>query len=158
MLILGIVFLSGLAFAGLWFKWIRYQLPRPLPAGQCTWYAEARAKEAGWTLEFRKQYGRDARKWGEMVSNGELSMTPTVGSLMLLDAWDTNPYGHVAYVEKVEWPDRIQISHMNMGMGEVVEHRDHYPVRRAKILIRDGEISFAEIGATYRLIGFLKKT
>lgn len=108
--------------------WMR----RPLPKGQCTWYACVRAADDGWRLRFDTDYGRHALHWGQKVTNAEKSQTPTVGSLMVLDAWEGNPYGHVAYVEQVS-PNGKQwtISHANWAVGQLSHTRATVPIYKA---------------------------
>lgn len=141
----------------LWFKVIRYQLPRELPAGACTWYADARAKEAGWELKFKQQFGRDARKWGDLISNGRLVDEPVVGSLMVLDVWGANPYGHVAYVEEVVDATHFTVTHANMMVGVKVVAKEGVPIRRVDAELDGKSVSFGEGKADYPVIGFLVK-
>ncbi len=91
-------------------SWMR----RPLPKGECTWYACVRAADDGWWLRFDTDSGRHARHWTKKVTNATRSDTPTAGSVMVLDAWDGNPYGHVAYVEHVSADGkRWTVTHAN---------------------------------------------
>lgn len=150
--VIALILLGGL----LWFKVFRYLLPRPLPSGECTWYAAMRAKEDGWNLNFKQQYGRDARKWGDLVRNGELVGTPEVGALMILDAWGVNPYGHVAYVEEVMDAEHFTVTHANMMVGVKAFERQGVPIRRADLVVEGGSVRFEEGGKIdYPLLGFL---
>ncbi|MFM9874535.1 MAG: CHAP domain-containing protein [Fimbriimonadaceae bacterium] len=148
----GLVLVVGVI---LWFKIVRYQLPRELPPGECTWYAAARAKESGWDLKFKQQFGRDARKWGELVTNGKLVAEPVVGSLMVLDAWGTNPFGHVAYVEEVADSAHFTVTHANMMVGVKVFSKNGVPIRRVDAELDGKAVSFGEGKADYPVIGFL---
>ena len=151
-----LVFVFAVLGAGLWFKVIRYRLPRPLPAGECTWYAAIRAKESGWNLEFKQQFGRDARRWGDLVRNGKMVDQPAVGSLMVLDAWEGNRYGHVAYVEEVLGDGRISVTHANMKVGVKVFERQGVPIRRADVVLDGGRVMFDEGGEfEYPVVGFI---
>jgi surface antigen len=153
-LIGGLVLVFGVV---LWFKIVRYQLPRELPVGECTWYAASRAKEAGWNLEFKQQFGRDARKWGEIISNGKLEQEPVVGSLMVLDAWGANPFGHVAYVEEVADATHFTVTHANMMVGVKVFAKNGVPIRRIDVEKDGNMVSFGDGKADFKLIGFLVK-
>ncbi|MBN9500846.1 MAG: hypothetical protein BGO01_00945 [Armatimonadetes bacterium 55-13] len=63
----------------------------PTFRGECTWYSNGRAQEAGWDPGF---YG-DAGLWWERVPNySRKDQTPAVGSIMCLS-------GHVTYVVQV---------------------------------------------------------
>src|SRR5258708_2062044 len=103
-----------------------------LARGECTWYAFERAHERGWNIRFDKPYGRHARAWWEKVTNAQQSSVPKVGSIMVLDAWKGNPYGHVAYVESVSGKDHWVISHANFGVGTQERTLDGVPVLRAR--------------------------
>jgi surface antigen len=75
--------------------------PNGFSVGQCTWYADGRCAESGWTLKFSQTTGRDARRWYDLVTNGRCAVGPQAGTIMVLDAWGSNSAGHVAYVESV---------------------------------------------------------
>jgi len=154
------ILIGGLALVFgvvLWTKIVRYQVPRELPVGECTWYADNRAKEAGWDLEFRQHFGRDARKWGDMVANATLVQEPKVGSLMVLDSWGSNPYGHVAYVEEVADAEHFTVTHANMMVGVKIVARNGVPIRKVDVVKSGSSVSFGEGKASYKLIGFLVK-
>lgn len=152
-LLVCVVFLVG---GGLWFKVIRYRLPRPFPVGQCTWYAVNRAKQDGWNLQFTQQYGRDAKDWAKLFSNSELQSNPTPGSIMVLNEWGGNPYGHVAYVESVEDANHFSVTHANMSAGEQCATQSGVVIRKCSI-IREGDfVRFNKKGPNLRIIGFLR--
>jgi len=141
----------------LWFKVIRYTLPRPLPVGQCTWYAAERAAESGWKINFRQQFGRDAKNWAALVSNATIENFPTPGSLLVLDAWPGNPYGHVAYVESVSEPNKITITHCNMSAGEEIAERQGATVRKCEVNLTGNFAQFNGSKSKFKVIGFLKR-
>src|ERR1043166_7547695 len=82
-----------------------------LHVGECTWYALERANQNGWEIKFDVNWGRHARNWWEKVQNAERSDQPVPGSIMVLDSWKGNPYGHVAYVEQVENTNEWRVTH-----------------------------------------------
>ncbi|MBE5666057.1 CHAP domain-containing protein [Staphylococcus sp. SS251] len=84
-------------------------------AGQCTWYVfDKRAKE-GHTIS---TFWGDAKNWaGQAASNGfKVDRHPTRGSILQTV---NGPFGHVAYVEKVNIDGSILISEMNW-VGEYI--------------------------------------
>ena len=127
-----------------------------LPKGQCTWYAFERSLEFGHRLRFGQSYGRDAKRWPALVSNVRFSRTPLRGSVMVLDGWKGNAFGHVAFVESVQGTNRWTISHANMGAGEVFAKLDGIEVRRCECTrLASGIVSFQGRRNQFRLIGFL---
>ncbi|UMT80895.1 CHAP domain-containing protein [Staphylococcus roterodami] len=84
-------------------------------AGQCTWYVfDKRAKE-GHTIS---TFWGDAKNWaGQAASNGfKVDRHPTRSSILQTV---NGPFGHVAYVEKVNIDGSILISEMNW-VGEYI--------------------------------------
>src|ERR1043165_5144530 len=122
----------GIILATFVFSRPQYHSQSTLPHGECTWYAFERANEAGWRIRFDKPYGRHARAWWEKVANAQHSFEPTAGSIMVMDAWPGNPYGHVAYVESVSEDGTWVISHANLGVGSQSRILDGTPVFKAK--------------------------
>ena len=78
-------------------------------AGQCTWYVFDRRAQAGSPIS---TYWSDAKYWaGNAANDGyQVNNTPSVGSIMQSTP---GPYGHVAYVERVNGDGSILISEMN---------------------------------------------
>ena len=75
---------------------------------------------------------------------------------MVLDGWQGNPYGHVAYVESVQGKNKWTISHANMGIGNVFAKLDGVQIRKTGCqMITKGHITFPGSVASYKLIGFL---
>jgi len=103
-----------------------------LPAGQCTWYAYIRARESGWRIRFDKPYQRHAILWWEKVTNSKQIPEPKEGTIMVLEAWKKNPYGHVAYVEKVLTKNEWVITHANLSLGRVVKKLSDEQIYQAK--------------------------
>ena len=129
------------------------------PKGQCTWYAFERALDSGSKLRFSQSYGRDAKAWPRLVLNRHISRTPTRGSVMVLDGWRGNPFGHVAFVESVQGKSTWTVSHANMGAGEAFGLMDGVSVRRVTChRMADGSIEFPGYRNHFRLIGFLITT
>ncbi|HID4995786.1 TPA: CHAP domain-containing protein [Staphylococcus aureus] len=82
-------------------------------AGQCTWYVFDRRAQAGSPIS---TYWSDAKYWaGNAANDGyQVNNTPSVGSIMQSTP---GPYGHVAYVERVNGDGSILISEMNYTYG-----------------------------------------
>ncbi|MCO4329301.1 CHAP domain-containing protein [Staphylococcus hyicus] len=78
-------------------------------AGQCTWYVFSKRAQAGKTIS---TFWGDARNWAaKAASEGfTVNKTPKVGAIM--QNYE-GPYGHVAYVERVNLDGSILISEMN---------------------------------------------
>ncbi len=126
------------------------------PKGQCTWYAFERALDAGNRIRFKQSYGRDAKSWPTLAVTSRMTQTPTPGSIMVLDAWDGNPFGHVAYVESVQSPKAWTISHANMKVGEEFAKLSGITIRKAKCTKQpDGTMVFDGYTTHFHLAGFL---
>jgi len=103
-----------------------------LPRGQCTWYAFLRAQQAGWRVQFDKPYDRHAAKWWDKVTNAEKNAEPKDGAIMVLGGWEGNPYGHVAYIEKVLNTNEWIITHANFALGVAAATIDDIKIYRVK--------------------------
>ena len=126
-----------------------------LQRGQCTWYAFERAADAGWHIRFDTNWGRHARSWWEKVTNADRGSDPRVGSIMVLDGWPGNEYGHVAYVEQVLDRDHWTVSHANMATSEIHGERDGVTIYRARIERAPGGVVFVGSRRVLALRGFL---
>jgi len=124
-------------------------------AGECTWYAFLRAQESGWRIRFDKPYGRHARAWWEKVTNADRGSKPKKDSIMVLDAWKGNQYGHVSYVEEVVSDDEWIVTHANWRIGKVVRMIGMKEIFRAKCNRVDGGMHIEGVDAIFRLRGFL---
>lgn len=91
--------------------------PNGFSVGQCTWFVDGRCAESGWTLKFSQNWGRDARRWYDLVTNGRRAQYPQYGAIMVVDGWDGNSAGHVAYVEALTNGGRWRVSHANWSGG-----------------------------------------
>jgi hypothetical protein len=91
--------------------------PNGFAVGQCTWFADGRCAESGWRLNFSQNSGRDARRWYDLVTNGQRVANPRNGAIMVLDSWSGNSAGHVAYVEAITNGGRWRVSHANWSGG-----------------------------------------
>ncbi len=82
-------------------------------SGQCTWYVFDRRSQAGKPIS---TYWSDAKYWASNASNDgyQVNNSPAVGSIMQSTP---GPYGHVAYVERVNADGSILISEMNYTNG-----------------------------------------
>ncbi len=126
-----------------------------LPVGQCTWHAFGRAAEDGWAIRFDTNSGRHARLWWNKVQNACKTQTPTPGSILVLDAWPGNEYGHVAYVESVEPGGKtFTISHANFAVGQSSGVRQGVTIFRARATLVEKGVSL-EGRAPLPLVGFL---
>ncbi|UEX90025.1 CHAP domain-containing protein [Staphylococcus ratti] len=78
-------------------------------AGQCTWYVFSKRAQAGKTIS---TFWGDARHWAAKAASEGFTVdkTPKVGAIM--QNYE-GPYGHVAYVERVNLDGSILISEMN---------------------------------------------
>jgi len=142
--------------AGLWYgrRVARASLPRPLPKGQCTWYAAERVQDDGWTLVFDTNAGRHAKAWPQKVQNATLAHEPVAGSILVLDAWKGNPYGHVGYVESMGNNGDFDLTHANFKRGEVCDTRDGVTVYRAHCHLSNNSVVVAD-GTPLPMLGFL---
>lgn len=82
-------------------------------AGQCTWYVFDKRSKAGKPIS---TYWSDAKYWASnAAADGyKVDNTPEVGAIMQTTS---GPYGHVAYVERVNGDGSILISEMNYTNG-----------------------------------------
>jgi surface antigen len=126
-----------------------------LPQGQCTWYAFLCAQQAGWNIQFDKPYDRHATKWWDKVTNAEKTTEPKAGAIMVLDAWEGNPYGHVAYVEKVINSNEWIVTHANFAVGTAATPMDEIPVYRVKCQKTKAGILLEGRQQIFTLKGFL---
>ncbi|WP_444544741.1 CHAP domain-containing protein [Staphylococcus marylandisciuri] len=78
-------------------------------SGQCTWYVFDKRAKDGKTIS---TFWGDARNWaGQALASGfKVDHKPTAGSILQTV---NGPYGHVAYVERVNLDGSIFISEMN---------------------------------------------
>ena len=90
--------------------------PNGFKSPECTYGADMLTSSYGWLLKFSQSYGRDAKLWPALITNGAQTTNPQAGALMVLDAWDTNPAGHVAWVwgRSGYW---TCVLHTNMKVG-----------------------------------------
>lgn len=88
-------------------------------AGQCTWYVFDKRAQDGHTIS---TFWGDARNWaGQASSDGfKVDHSPKEGSIMQTT---NGPYGHVAYVERVNKDGSIFISEMNWIASYIVSTR-----------------------------------
>ncbi len=73
--------------------------------GQCTWFAWGRVYEKlGKSILFRQNYGRNATRWPDLVTNCTQSSKPVTHSIIVWKGTDGGAYtsGHVAFIEKIE--------------------------------------------------------
>ena len=81
--------------------------------GQCTWYVFDKRAQAGKSIS---TYWSDAKFWADNAANDgyQVDNQPSVGAIMQSTP---GPYGHVAYVERVNGDGSILISEMNYTNG-----------------------------------------
>ncbi|ECR3422823.1 LysM peptidoglycan-binding domain-containing protein, partial [Campylobacter jejuni] len=81
--------------------------------GQCTWYVFDKRSQAGKPIS---TYWSDAKYWASNAANDgyQVDNTPSVGAIMQSTP---GPYGHVAYVERINGDGSILISEMNYANG-----------------------------------------
>lgn len=128
---------------------------KPLETGQCTWYVVERARESGWEIEFDQPFGRHALNWPQRLVGVDLVTNPVPGSIMVLDAWPGNPYGHVAYIESVIDKDHWTISHANMPVGKQDRIVAGCAIYRAEAVRKGEAVKLDGRDSELRLIGFL---
>jgi surface antigen len=80
--------------------------------GNCTWYANGRIKQLGMNPSKVDRLTGDATKWLAQARNAgfTISREPKVGSVAYWAATSSNPWGHVAVVERVNSNGTILIS------------------------------------------------
>ena len=88
-------------------------------AGQCTWYVFDKRAQDGHTIS---TFWGDARNWAGQASSAgfKVDHSPKEGSIMQTT---NGPYGHVAYVERVNKDGSIFISEMNWIAPYIVSTR-----------------------------------
>ena len=126
-----------------------------LPKGQCTWYAFLRAQQAGWNIQFDKSYDRHATKWWDKVTNAEKDTEPKADAIMVLGGWEGNPYGHVAYVEKVLNQNEWIVTHANFAIGAAATPVDDIKIYRVKCQKTKDGILLEGSKQLFTLKGFL---
>ena len=132
--------------------------PNNFPQGQCTWYVDGRAYETGWRLQFTRSTGRDARLWYDLLVYGACAAGPQPGTIMVIDGWPANPYGHVAYVESTQTGGKWTVTHANWGSGTVTRTINGYPIRQTQFEFVPGSTTRVRVvnGKTsYPLRGFI---
>lgn len=129
-----------------------------LPKGQCTWYAHLRAQKSGWHILFDKPYDRHAAYWWEKVTNAEKTEEPREGTVMVFGPWEGNPYGHVAYVEKVLSKTEWIITHANCNLGTREVDLKGVPTYRVKCTKIDGGVVVQGCKQVFPVRGFLAQT
>lgn len=82
--------------------------------GQCTWYAASR-RYVPWTGDAWQWYA-NAKAMGYPVGQ-----TPEPGAFMV--TWESNWYGHVAYVEQVNEDGSFIVSEMNYKAWDAIDTR-----------------------------------
>lgn len=132
--------------------------PNGFSKGQCTWWVDGRANEKGWRLNFSQNYGRNAYKWWDMVTNAGKNQVGSKGSIMVMDRWVGNDYGHVLYVEDMLTSgSKWKVSHANFGAGSICRYVEGVPIRLVTAT-KSGSSRVSLGGAsTYPLRGFLYK-
>jgi surface antigen len=123
--------------------------------GQCTWYVYLRAQERGWLLHFDQPYNRHGRNWWEKVVNANQNHEPTVGSVMVMDSWAGNPYGHVTYVEEIKNNNEWVITHCNLNLGKEEKALFGEKVFKAVCKRAGDEILFEGYHQRFKIRGFL---
>ncbi|KYC34654.1 hypothetical protein WA1_50525 [Scytonema hofmannii PCC 7110] len=80
--------------------------------GNCTWYANGRAKELGRDPGLVNRMLGNAFEWGTQAANAGIptSNTPQIGAIAQWDKSSMYPLGHVAVVEKINSDGTILIS------------------------------------------------
>jgi surface antigen len=79
------------------------------------------------------------------------------GSILVLDAWPGNEYGHVAYVESVESDGKtFTISHANFAVGQPSGVREGVTIYQARAKIVKKGVAL-EGRAPLPFLGFLEK-
>ena len=86
----------------------------------------------GWHLQFDEPSDRHATKWWDKVTNAGKDTDPKEGAVMVLGAWEGNPYGHVAYVEKVLNSNEWIVTHSNFAIGTAEASLDEVRIYRVK--------------------------
>ncbi|ARJ51013.1 LysM peptidoglycan-binding domain-containing protein [Staphylococcus lutrae] len=79
--------------------------------GQCTWYVFNKRKEAGRGIS---TYWWNANAWDDNAARDgyTINHSPEVGSILQSDL---GYYGHVSYVERINWDGSILVSEMNFS-------------------------------------------
>jgi surface antigen len=79
--------------------------------GNCTWYANGRLRELGYSKDDLDKLVRDASKWDNIAQDNGIpvSKTPTLGSIAQTDS-GANGMGHVAVVESQNADGSITVS------------------------------------------------
>ncbi len=89
-----------------------YRMGNPNAKGNCTWYASGRSKDLGRSAANVNKLLGNATEWGNQARSAGIttSRTPQVGAIAQWQGNSSNPFGHVAVVEKVNSDGTILIS------------------------------------------------
>jgi surface antigen len=87
--------------------------------GNCTWYANGRAKQLGRNAtRVDKMLGNAGEWFSDATAAGiTISSNPEVGAIAQWDVSDKRPYGHVAVVEQVNSDGTVLISESSYDIG-----------------------------------------
>ena len=114
----------------------------PFSKGWCTWYAAQKWNcDWGYGLPSR----RDAKYWYDDGGRYRRGGSPQERAIMVLNGWGSNPYGHVAIVERVLGGSSFEVSHMNWQGFNVVS-RETFQISGSSV---------KRNGKTYPLKGFI---
>jgi surface antigen len=88
--------------------------------GNCTWYANGRAKQFGRNATRVDRMLGNAGQWGSQAGAAGIatSSQPQVGAIAQWDASGAMPYGHVAVVEQVNSNGTVVISESSYGSND----------------------------------------
>lgn len=88
--------------------------------GNCTWYANGRAKQFGRNAARVDRMLGNAGQWGSQAGAAGIatSSQPQVGAIAQWNVSGAMPYGHVAVVEQVNSNGTVVISESSYGSGE----------------------------------------
>jgi surface antigen len=87
--------------------------------GNCTWYANGRGQQMGWSKAKLDRMGGNASQWGGQAAAAGIrtSSSPQVGAIAQWNVSGSMPYGHVAVVERVNNDGTVLISESSYGSG-----------------------------------------
>jgi len=125
--------------------------PNRLPVGQCTWFADIACAEAGRTLSFSRNWGRDAALWPWLVTSARACLVgPAPNSLVVFGPLNTpGGAGHVAWIESTARDGSFTVLHVNYG-GAAVGYLNNVPVVRTTFRPVPGGLVQA-VGGTTKL-------
>src|SRR5438034_3717301 len=132
--------------------------PNGFQVGQCTWFVDGAAAQAGWRLSFRNLSNANAANWPGNLCNATIRQFP-------FPWWDSNivvflpprfPLGHVAYVNWLGTSGGttfFTIAHANWATGQPIGWIQGVPIYQDTYqVVGPGLVRRLQTGAVYSVL------